>query len=255
MKKILIIESDRQIAELERDYLEAEGFSADICPDGSQGLRQAGEDYDLILLEAELPGISGFDICRELRKDSDVPLIFVSARDAGVDIVRGLGLGADDYMTKPFDPAEMVARVKAHLRIHERLLARAGAESTSPPQPAEAEPGDGRDAEVIRAGDLKIMVPFRRVLIGDREVELKNKEFELLHFLASNPGIVFSRDTLFERIWGLDSAGDTATVMVHINRLRDKLETDTSNPKYIQTVWGAGYRFNDQLQGIKENQK
>lgn len=249
MKKILIIEDDRQTAELERDFLEAEGFTADICRDGNEGLRLAGENYDLILLEVTLPGMSGFDICREIRKNSDVPVIFVSVRDAGADIVRGLGLGADDYVVKPFDPVELVARVKAHLRIHERLLARAGADSGAAAQMA-SENGQEKSTEVIRAGELKILVPFRRVLVGDREVELKNKEFELLLFLASNPGIVFSRDTLFERIWGLDSAGDTATVMVHINRLRDKLETDSSNPRYIQTVWGAGYRFNDQLQGI-----
>lgn len=229
MKKILVVEDDQLIAELERDYLEANEYEVEIARDGYEGMRLSREGtYDLILLDVMLPGISGFEICRELRKEKHLPIIMVTARKSDVDKIRGLGLGADDYMVKPFSPTELVARVKAHIQIHERLL-----RETAPAQ----EP-------CIEIRDLKIVPLSRRVFVRDKEVAMTNKEFELLLFLAENPNIVFSKDTLFDRIWGMDAIGDTATVTVHINRIREKIEKDTSDPEYIETVWGAGYRFN-----------
>lgn len=229
MKKILVVEDDQLIAELERDYLEANEYEVEIARDGYEGMRLSREGtYDLVLLDVMLPGISGFEICRELRKEKHLPIIMVTARKSDVDKIRGLGLGADDYMVKPFSPTELVARVKAHIQIHERLL-----RETAPAQ----EP-------CIEIRDLKIVPLSRRVFVRDKEVAMTNKEFELLLFLAENPNIVFSKDTLFDRIWGMDAIGDTATVTVHINRIREKIEKDTSDPEYIETVWGAGYRFN-----------
>lgn len=231
MKKILIVEDDRLIAELERDYLEAGGYEVEMVMDGYEGLRLARENvYDLILLDVMLPGVSGFDICRELRKERSLPIIMVTAKKTDVDKIRGLGLGADDYIIKPFSPAELVARVQAHIRIHERLI------------------GDLKSQEkkesCIEVRNLRIYPQSHRVFVRGREIALPNREFELLLFLAQNPNIVFSRDTLFDRIWGMDAIGDTDTVVVHVNRIRAKIEDDTSNPRYIETVWGAGYRFN-----------
>jgi len=230
MRKILVVEDDLLIADLERDYLEASEYEVELAADGFEGLKMAKEkDYDLILLDVMLPGINGFEICRELRKDKHIPIIMVTARKTDVDKIRGLGLGADDYIVKPFSPTELVARVKAHIQIHERLL------KEKDPS-AEAVPS-------IEIRDLKILPLSRRVFVREAEVSMTNKEFELLLFLASNPNIVFSKETLFDRIWGLDSVGDVATVTVHVNRIRDKIEKDTANPEYIETVWGAGYRF------------
>ena len=230
MKKILIIEDDILAAELERDYLEASGFEAEICGNGSDGLKKARDGaYDLLILDVMLPGTNGFEICRQIRQTQNLPIIMVTAKQEDVDKIRGLGLGADDYVIKPFNPGELVARVKAHISIHERLL------------------GEGSLAkeqkDVIEAGDLQIQVPYHQVTLGGRVIDLKNKEFELLLLLASNPGIVFSKETIYNRVWGMDANGDTATVMVHIGRLREKIEEDVSEPKYIQTVRGAGYRF------------
>ncbi len=232
MKKILIVEDDILAAELERDYLEASGFEAEIADNGTDGMKLAQtEAYDLLLLDVMLPGTGGFEICREIRKTSNVPIILVTARTEDVDKVRGLGLGADDYVVKPFNPMELVARVQAHIRIHERLLGESG--------------NGGAENGSIQAGELVISAPQRRVTVRGEEVSLKNREYELLYFLASNPGIVFSKDKLFDRIWGMDAAGDTATVMVHINRIRDKIERNPQKPEYILTVWGAGYKFTD----------
>ena len=229
MKKILVVEDDRLIAELERDYLEANDYEVEITSDGCEGMRLAREgDYDLILLDVMLPGLSGFEICRELRKKRNLPIIMVTAKKSDVDKIRGLGLGADDYIVKPFSPTELVARVKAHIQIHERLL-----KDTTP-----------KEEPSIEIRDLKIVPASRRVFVRGREVSMTNKEFELLWFLADNPNIVFSKDTLFDRIWGMDAMGDTATVTVHVNRIREKIEKDTSEPEYIETVWGVGYRFN-----------
>jgi len=227
MKKILIIEDDKAIGELERDYLEADGFTIDIAADGTAGLEKAKTNrYDLLILDVMLPGADGFEIIRAVRKDQDIPILMVSARREDVDKIRGLGLGADDYISKPFSPSELVARVKAHLARYERLTGTSGTAAITS----------------IRIGDLEIQPEAHRVFVGEKEVALANKEFELLLFLAKNRGIVFSKNTLFERVWGLDAVGDTATVMVHINRLREKLEKDPSAPQYIETVWGAGYR-------------
>lgn len=228
MKKILLVEDDKLIAKLERDYLEANDYEVEIAMDGFEGMRLSKERaYDLIVLDVMLPGISGFEICRELRKNKNIPIIMVTAKKTDVDKIRGLGLGADDYIVKPFSPTEFVARVKAHIQIHERLL----------------QDVEGVKEKCIKVRDLKIMPASHRVFVRDKEVIMTNKEYELLLFLVSNPNIVFSKDALFERIWGLDALGDTATVTVHINRIRDKIEKDTSKPEYIETVWGAGYRF------------
>ncbi len=231
MKKILIIEDDKLAADLERDYLEASGFEVEIVGNGTEGQAKAeAEDFDLLLLDVMLPGKNGFDICRELRQSKNLPIILLTAKAEDIDKVRGLGLGADDYIVKPFNPTEMVARVQAHIRIHERLLG----ENTAK-----------KDKLVFN--ELEISAPQRRVTVRGEEVDLKNREYELLYFLASNPGIVFSKDTLFERIWGMDSAGDTATVMVHVNRIREKIEKDPQKPEYILTVWGAGYKFAERI--------
>lgn len=235
MKKILIVEDDILIAEIERDYLEVEQFAVTICQDGEEGLRMAlSEDYDLVILDVMLPGLSGFAICRELRRQKDVAIIMVTAKKEDLDKIRGLGLGADDYIVKPFSPGELVARVKAHINIHERLKSRGH----------KAEPEDNHfEKGSIQAAKLKIFPLSRQVFAGEKEIDLANKEFELLYFLASNPNIVFSKDTLFDRIWGMDAIGDTATVAVHINRIREKISVEEENVKLIETVWGAGYRF------------
>ncbi|MBR2143708.1 response regulator transcription factor [Anaerovibrio sp.] len=228
MKKILIIEDDRGIAELERDYLEASDFQVAIEADGTMGLQRAlKDDFDLLILDVMLPGHDGFQICRELRKVKELPILMVSARQEDIDKIRGLGLGADDYIIKPFSPSELVARVKAHLARYERLTA------TTVPNKIKS----------INIGDLEIQPETHRIFREGTEITLTNKEFELLLFLAENPGIVFSKDKLFDQIWGFDAIGDTATVMVHINRLREKIEPEPSKPIYIETVWGAGYRF------------
>lgn len=233
MKKILIVEDDILIAEIERDYLEVDGFKVTICQDGQEGLKLAlEEDYDLVILDVMLPGVNGFTICREIRRQKDVAVIMVTAKKEDLDKIRGLGLGADDYVVKPFSPGELVARVKAHIHIHERLKKSCGV-----PDRQAFEEGS------IQAGSLKILPLSRQVFVDGREVELANKEFELLYFLASNPNIVFSKDTLFDRIWGMDAIGDTATVAVHINRIREKIGPDEGTQKLIETVWGAGYRF------------
>ena len=229
MKKILIVEDDILAAELERDYLEASDYEVELCGDGDEGYKKAESGiYDLLLLDIMLPGMSGFEICRRIRRKQNVPIIMVTAKTEDVDMVRGLGLGADDYIMKPFNPTELVARVKAHIRIHEILLDGAAAEERE-----------------IRYRDLVISVPYRKVTVRGEEVNLKNREYELLYFLASHQVMVFSREALLERIWGQDPTGDTATVMVHIGRIREKIEENPQKPEYILTVWGAGYKFAD----------
>lgn len=228
MKKILIIEDDLSIAEIEKDYLSMAGIVSDIETDGSAGLERAlSGGYDLILLDLMLPGADGFTICKTLRETLDVPILMVTAKKDDIDKIRGLGIGADDYVVKPFSPSELVARVKAHLSRYDRLTGQ----------------GDASSAREIIIGNLRILPEARRVYVGGDEVEFKNKEYELLHFLVTNADIVFNKETLYERIWGMDSLGDSATVTVHINRLREKIEDNPGNPRYIQTIWGAGYRF------------
>ena len=227
MKQILIIEDDKNIAELERDYLEADGFSASIAATGEQELKEALEgEYSLILLDIMLPGVDGYSICRSIREKKEIPVLFVSARREDVDKIRGLGLGADDYIVKPFSPSELVARVKAHIARYERL------------SPC----GTAAGSRLI-SGELQIDIAARRVFVSGREAVLTNKEFDLLTFLAQHPNQVFSKDVLFDRIWGMDSIGETSTVTVHVNRIREKIEPDAQSPRFIETVWGAGYRF------------
>ena len=226
MSRILIIEDDEAIAEIERDYLENCGYMADIASDGESGLKTGLDgDYQLILLDLMLPKIDGFTVCRKLRESLDIPILMVTARQEDIDKIRGLGLGADDYIEKPFSPGVLVARVKANLAQFERI-----SKKDTP-------------APVITIGSISLNTGTHRVFADNREVELKNKEYERLKFLMINVDLVFERETLYERIWGMEALGDNATVAVHINRLREKLEKDPSKPRYIQTVWGAGYRF------------
>lgn len=222
MKKILIIEDEKGIAEIERDYLELEGFSVTIEGNGASGLEKAEkEDFDLIILDIMLPDLDGFDICRTIRKSKDIPMIMVSAKSEKIDKIRGLGLGADDYITKPFDPAELVARVKAHISRYERIKGNSGERGTE-----------------ITYRDLKIQPLSRRVFYRDEEVFLTAKEFDLLYFLAGNPNRVFSKDDIFSKVWGMQSFGDAGTVVVHLTHIREKIPMD-----YIETVRGVGYRF------------
>ncbi|MFF2154365.1 response regulator transcription factor [Paenibacillus chitinolyticus] len=226
MKSILIVEDERLIAELQRDYLEVHGFGVDIAEDGENGLRLAlTGNYDLILLDLMIPRIGGFEVCRKIREEKDIPILMVTAKKEDIDIIRGLGLGADDYITKPFKPAELVARVKAHLSRYERLI------------------GPPKSKEEVSIRELVIQLDSRRVFLRGSEITLTTKEFDLLWFLARNPNRVFSKDHLFEKLWGMNSFGDSQTVTVHIRKLREKIELDSSNSEYIETVWGAGYRF------------
>ena len=229
MKRILILEDDDSIAELERDYLEIAGFEAVIIANGREGLQRGLEGgFDLVLLDVMLPEMDGFEICRALRRETQIPILMVTARKEDIDKIRGLGLGADDYIVKPFSPSELVARVNAHLARYERL-------------PSLGERRLEQDGICYKG--LKIQPAARRVFVREQEIPLTNRGFELLLFLAQNPNIVFSKETLLERIWGFDSLGDASTVTVHINRIREKIEEDSSRPQYIETVWGAGYRF------------
>ena len=227
MKKILIIEDEADIASLEKDYLELSGFEVDIDTDGTKGLADAlSKDYDLFILDLMLPGTDGFDICKKIREEKAVPILMVSAKKDDIDKIRGLGLGADDYITKPFSPSELVARVKAHLARYERLV------------------GTGaKKNDVIQIRGLKIDKTARRVWVNGKETQFTTKEFDLLTFLAENPDHVFSKDELFRKIWNMESIGDIATVTVHIKKIREKIEFDTSKPQYIETIWGDGYRF------------
>ena len=226
MSKVLIVEDDILIAELERDYLNASGFEAEIQQNGTHILDMVRkEKYDALILDIMLPGKSGLDICRELRRESSIPILMVTAKREDIDKIRGLGLGADDYIEKPFSPNVLVAKIKANIAQYERLTEHKKPKSE------------------IRLGEILLNTETHRVYVQDREVEFKNKEYELLLFLMLNADIVFSREILYEKVWGYEAMGDNATVAVHINRIREKIEKDPQNPKYIETVWGAGYRF------------
>ena len=230
MSKILIIEDEEAIADLEKDYLELSGFEVEIANRGDTGLQKAmTEEYDLIILDLMLPEVDGFDICKQVRQEKNTPIIMVSAKKDDIDKIRGLGLGADDYIEKPFSPSVLVARVRAHLARYQRLTG-----------------GQQRAKPELQVGGVRLNTETRRVFVDGREVELKNREYELLCFLMLHLDMVFSREELYERIWGLEAMGDNATVAVHINRIREKIEPDPSRPRYIQTVWGAGYRFKGQ---------
>ena len=227
MSRILIIEDEEAIADLEKDYLELSGFDVEIEVEGTRGLdRSLMEDFDLVILDLMLPGVDGFEICRQLREVKNTPIIMVSAKKDDIDKIRGLGLGADDYMTKPFSPSELVARVKAHLTRYERLVS-----STV------------RENAVIEIRGIKIDKTARRVWVNGEEKNFTSKEFDLLTFLAENPNHVFTKEELFRRIWDMDSVGDIATVTVHIKKIREKIEFNSTKHQYIETIWGVGYRF------------
>jgi len=227
MKRVLIIEDDPQIAKIERDYLTINNFEAEIAQTGEEGIQMAlSNHYDLIILDLMLPGTDGFGVCSKLRETLDIPIIMVTAKQEDIDTIKGLNMGADDYITKPFSPNVLVAHVKANIAQYDRLK----------------EAGGVKSAE-ITVGHIRIHTDSRRVFVNNEEVEVKNKEYELLLFLIKNKDLVFSRETLYERIWGMDALGDNVTVAVHINRLREKIEDEPSQPKHIQTVRGAGYRF------------
>ena len=227
MSKILIVEDEVAIAELEKDYLELSGFDVVMQHTGDAGLKAAlNEDFNLIILDLMLPNVDGFEICKKVREKKNTPIIMVSAKKEDIDKIRGLGLGADDYMTKPFSPSELVARVKAHLARYERLV------------------GSGVKAnEIIEIRGIKIDKTDRRVYVNGEEKAFTTKEFDLLTFLAENPNHVFTKEELFNKIWDMESIGDIATVTVHIKKIREKIEFNTSKPQYIETIWGVGYRF------------
>lgn len=228
MKKILIIEDQQSIAELIKDYLEINNFQANIIINGKEGLKDALEkDYDLILLDVMLPDIDGFEICKEIRRHKNIPILIISARGEDIDKIRGLGLGADDYISKPFSPNELVARVKAHLLRFDRLTGKSKQEKNE-----------------IQIKNLTINQSSRQVFLDNKEIPFTTKEFEILYFLASHPNIVFNKERLYEHIWGDSSYGDIATIAVHIKKIRDKIEKDPQKPRFIDTLWGSGYRFN-----------
>jgi len=227
MSKILIVEDEMAIAELEKDYLEISDFEVDIANDGEKGLQMALEkDYDLLILDLMLPGVDGYEVCKKVRMEKNIPIIMVSAKKDDIDKIRGLGLGADDYMTKPFSPSELVARVKAHLTRYERLVGLTQ-----------------KSNDIVEIRGIKIDKTARRVYVDGEERIFTTKEFDLLTFLAENPNHVYKKEELFREIWDMDSIGDIATVTVHIKKIREKIEVDTSNPQYIETIWGVGYRF------------
>ena len=229
MAKILIIEDEKEIADLEKDYLEMNSFEVETFDRGDDGLEAAmNNDYDLVVLDLMLPGTDGFDICRKVRAEKNIPIIMVSAKKDDIDKIRGLGLGADDYMTKPFSPGELVARVKAHLAQYERLVGAGKRKSEN---------------DLIEIRGIKIDKTARRVFVDGEEKIFTTKEFDLLSFLAENPNKVYTKDDLFRTIWGMDSVGDIATVTVHIKKIREKLGDVSGDSKYIETIWGVGYRF------------
>lgn len=225
-KRILIIEDDDDIASIERDYLEVSGYEVKVEENGTKGLAEAlTGGYDLILLDIMLPGMDGFQIIRRLRDKIDIPIMMVTARRDDIDKIRGLGFGADDYIEKPFSPGVLVARVKSRLSQYERLK------------------GKGEEKKVITIGNITLEPETHRIFVNGREKELPNKEFQLLEFLMVHADVVYSRETLYTRIWGMDSLGNTSTVPVHINRIREAIEEDPANPKHILTIWGVGYKF------------
>ncbi|EOS29715.1 MAG: response regulator transcription factor [Kineothrix sp.] len=227
MSRILIIEDEEAIADLEKDYLELSDFEVEIEHTGDEGLQKAlKEDFDLIILDLMLPGMDGFEVCKKIREEKNIPILMVSAKKDDIDKIRGLGLGADDYMTKPFSPSELVARVKAHMARYDRLVG-----STQ------------KTNDIVEIRGIRIDKTARRVYVDGEEKTFTTKEFDLLTFLAENPNHVFTKEELFREIWDMDSIGDIATVTVHIKKIREKIEFDTAKPQYIETIWGVGYRF------------
>ena len=227
MSRILIIEDEEAIADLEKDYLELSGFEVKICNTGDEGLQTAlREEFDLIVLDLMLPGLDGFEVCKKIREEKNIPIIMVSAKKEDIDKIRGLGMGADDYMTKPFSPSELVARVKAHLARYDRLVG-----------------SSNKNNDVIEIRGIRIDKTARRVIVDGEEKAFTGKEFDLLTFLAEHPNHLYTKEELFREIWDMDSIGDIATVTVHIKKIREKIEFDSAKPQYIETIWGVGYRF------------
>ncbi|MDE7014372.1 MAG: response regulator transcription factor [Kineothrix sp.] len=227
MSRILIIEDEEAIADLEKDYLELSDFEVEIEHTGDEGLDKAlKENFDLVVLDLMLPGMDGFEVCKKIREEKNIPILMVSAKKDDIDKIRGLGLGADDYMTKPFSPSELVARVKAHMARYDRLVG-----STQ------------KSNDIVEIRGIRIDKTARRVYVDGEEKNFTTKEFDLLTFLAENPNHVFTKEELFREIWDMDSIGDIATVTVHIKKIREKIEFDTAKPQYIETIWGVGYRF------------
>ena len=227
MSRILIIEDEMTIAELEKDYLELSGFEVEIETNGEHGLKKVlEEDYNIVILDLMLPGMDGFEVCRQIREHKNLPVLMVSAKKDDIDKIRGLGMGADDYVTKPFSPSELVARVKAHLARYERLIGSGAMQN-----------------DIVEIRGIRIDKTARRVWINEEEKQFTTKEFDLLVFLAQNPNRVFTKDELFKEIWDMESVGDIATVTVHIKKIREKIEINTAKPQYIETIWGVGYRF------------
>lgn len=227
MNKILIIEDEEAIADLEKDYLELSGFDVTICNSGDGGLTMAlSNEFDMVVLDLMLPGMDGFEICKQIREEKNIPILMVSAKKDDIDKIRGLGLGADDYMTKPFSPSELVARVKAHLARYQRLVS-----------------SGQKQNDIVEIRGIRIDKTARRVTIDGEEKAFTGKEFDLLTFLAENPNRVYTKEELFREIWEMDSIGDIATVTVHIKKIREKIEYDSAKPQYIETIWGVGYRF------------
>ena len=227
MSRVLIVEDELAIAELEKDYLELSSFEVEIETDGEKGLKLSlTEHFDMIILDIMLPGVDGFEICKQIREKKDIPILMVSAKKEDIDKIRGLGLGADDYITKPFSPSELVARVKAHLERYRRLVS-----------------SNTQENDVVEIRGLKIDKTARRVYLNGEEKAFTTKEFDLLTFLASHPNRVFTKEELFNKIWDMESLGDIATVTVHIKKIREKIELNTAKPQYIETIWGVGYRF------------
>ena len=227
MSRILIIEDEEAIADLEKDYLELSGFEVKICNTGDEGLQTAlREEFDLIVLDLMLPGLDGFEVCKKVREEKNIPIIMVSAKKEDIDKIRGLGMGADDYMTKPFSPSELVARVKAHLARYDRLVG-----------------SSNKNNDVIEIRGIRIDKTARRVMVDGEEKAFTGKEFDLLTFLAEHPNHVYTKEELFREIWDMDSIGDIATVTVQIKKIREKIEFDSAKPQYIETIWGVGYRF------------
>ncbi len=226
--KILVIEDDKSISDLEKDYLEISGFECDVAYNGETGLEMAlKNDYALVVLDIMLPGMDGFSVCSKLREEKEIPILVLSAKKDDIDKVRGIGLGADDYMTKPFSPNELVARVKGHISRYDRLTGTSMA----------------KENNILRVRNLEIDMDGRKVTVNDEEKPMPAKEYDLLLFLAQNPNRVFSKEHIFDRIWGMDAIGDISTVTVHIRRIREKIELNPQKEQYIETVWGVGYRF------------
>ena len=230
-KRILIIEDDADIRMIEEIYIQSSGMETVGAESWNEAEKKLEENrFDLILLDIMLPDVNGYEICRQIRKTLDIPILMVTAKTELADKLKGLNVGADDYILKPFDPVELVARINANIRQYERLTGKSAE--------------NAENGNVIKLGNVKIYLNSRRVYKNGEEIKMPNREFELLRFMAENPNIVFSKEQLFEKIWGYDYVGDSATVTVHINRIREKIEDDSKDPKILETVWGAGYRLN-----------